>query len=406
VNRPVVAATILGGGEVLKVEIENEAPRFGLSDSMWRAIRSIKPVDETPVISTEARRPTSIYLRDDRFEAEMENIFRRVAVPIMMSSRLPEVGSSIAHDGYGVPLLLTRDSQGVARAFINGCRHRGSKLVDGCASVKGNRLVCPYHSWTYKLDGTLMGIARADVFPSLDKKNLPLISLTCFEKGGMIWAGLDPRHEARVLEGTDEICADLDAPGFKRSHIYGFKTWDLPANWKLVTEAFLEGYHAPRLHAASVGPQFVDAATIFDHFGPSSRQMSGRKVFEPSILDSSVNIHRYVTASYILFPNMSIITSPYYTSYMIFMPRAKNRTVVEYYMMTDGPPDSEKAEDIYKRSYDLILDVFGNEDFNAAVKCQEAISSGAIPEVYFGGLEPLVGPFHDDLESFLDPSVI
>lgn len=386
--------------------VSNREHRFGLSQAMWDAVLEIRPPEETPFLTTEAKRASSVYMREDRYQAEIEHIFRSYAVPVMMSSRIPDPGTSLAHDGYGVPLLFTRDREGKLRAFINGCRHRGSKLVEGCDPVKGGRITCPYHTWSYGLDGQLLAISRPELFPSLDKADLPLIELTCFEDGGLVFVGLDPRKQTKIIPNSDEILADLNAPAFNRRHIYGFQTFDLQANWKLVTEAFLEGYHAPRLHAKSVGAMFTDATSVFRFYGPHTMQISGRKVFDASVLDQDVNIHRYVTSSHILFPNLSVITSPYYTSYMIFMPRGRDRTWVEYYMMTDGPPESEKAADLFARSYELILEVFGKEDFHASSSAQAALETGLIPEVYFGGLEMLVGPFHDSIEALLPPSAV
>jgi Ring hydroxylating alpha subunit (catalytic domain) len=115
------------------------------------------------------------------------------------------------------------------------------------------------------------------------------------------------------------------------------------------------------------------------------------------------NIHKHITHAYLLFPNTIIVTSPYYISVMILMPRARNRTIVDYYMMVKGPVDNPKAQELYTRSYEMIHAVFGGEDFRAASLQQEAMDSGAIEEVYYGGLENMIAPFHTAVESFLKP---
>jgi phenylpropionate dioxygenase-like ring-hydroxylating dioxygenase large terminal subunit len=378
----------------------------GLTDSQWQAICALQPHDNAPSPTDEAQRPTSVYLSDARFAAEISDLFKKVPVVAALSRFLPEPGTSVAQDGYGIPMLLTRDRQGVAHAFINACRHRASKLVEECTPVKGSRMICPYHAWAYGLDGKLLTIPRHDTFPSLQKENLGLIPLTTWESGGFIWVSLDPQHAPKSLEGTDAICADLEAFGLQRMHVYGRRTYDLAANWKLVIEPFLEGYHVQRLHAKSIGNMFADVPNVYMRTGHHIRQTSGKANFKPELIGGQIdNLHKYITHAYLVFPNTIVVTSPYYISVMVLMPRARNRTLVDYYMLVKSPPDNPKAEELYARSYQLIDAVFGGEDFRAACLQQEALNSGAIGEVHFGGLENMVGPFHDCVESYLDPSV-
>ncbi|MET0656959.1 MAG: SRPBCC family protein [Steroidobacteraceae bacterium] len=217
-----------------------------------------------------------------------------------------------------------------------------------------------------------------------------------------MWAALDSNSKTQLLEGTRNVSTDLEAFGLHRMYVYGRRTYDLPANWKLVIEPFLEGYHVQRLHARSIGNMFADLPNVVSHFGHHIRQTSGKAHFNPDLLKGEVsNLHKHITHAYLAFPNTIVVTSPYYISVMILMPRAKDRTNVDYYMLVKSKPDNPKAEDLYKRSYELIHDVFGGEDFRAACLQQEALNSGAIGEVHFGGLENMIGPFHTSVESFL-----
>jgi phenylpropionate dioxygenase-like ring-hydroxylating dioxygenase large terminal subunit len=337
----------------------------------------------------------------------MEQLFKRVPLVATVSARLPEPGTSIGLDIYGLPLLITRDRDGVAHIFINACRHRGSKIVEGCEARKGGRLSCPYHAWTYDLKGDLVGIPRHDTFPSLNKADLGLIKLPSFESGGFIWVGIEPKNNPQPLPQTDAFCADMEAFGLDKMFMYGHRTYDLPSNWKFVIEPFLEGYHVQRLHAQSIGAMFADVPTVCAQLGHHQRQTSGKANFDPAVLDDNPsNLHRYITHAYLGFPNTIIVTSPYYISVMVLMPKTRERTMVEYHMMVKSAPDNPKAEDVYKRSFELIHTVFGGEDFRAACIQQEAMNSGAIPEVYYGGLEKMVGVFHESIESFLDNSRI
>jgi phenylpropionate dioxygenase-like ring-hydroxylating dioxygenase large terminal subunit len=374
----------------------------GLTASQWESIRQLRSSKEMPVPTLQDSRPAWIYTSEERFEQERRDLFFRAPVIVAPSAFLPEPNSAVAMDGYGVPIIVSRNGEGVAHVFINACRHKGAKLMESCEPVKNARITCPYHAWSYGVDGALIGIPRQEVFPALDKATLGLVPLSTFEGGGMIWVGLDHKSPPAQLEGTGQIIADLDAFGLGDMYVYGRRSYELKANWKAVMEPFLEPYHIHRLHANSIANMFVDGSNINTHFGHFLRQTSGKEVFDPSVLEAGVsNIHKYITHAYLVFPNTVVITSPYYMSVMILMPKAAGHTRVDYYMLLDSKPDNPKAEDIASRSYQIIHEVFGGEDFKAAELCQEGLSTGAIEEVHYGGLEEMIGPFHKSVESFL-----
>ena len=295
-------------------------PEYGISiadlnESQIDAIRKIPSHDQanTPVL--QERRPASIFLEDDRFQLEQKKIFRKEPVVIAPSSALPDHSSVAAFDGYGVPVLLTRDKHGEVRAFLNACTHKGATLHEGCKSRKTGTISCPYHAWTFSLDGTLRGVPRPESYDNFNKSTRPLTQLPCKEAGGMIWAILDPKAEGDFSSLNEQITRDFDSLGLGKMFSYGYRRFELKANWKLVMEPFLEGYHVQRLHATSIGPQgmdmFADVVGVQERFGRHMRQTSGRGHFKPEMLeDTSLNIRKIVTHAYNIFPNVVIVTSP------------------------------------------------------------------------------------------------
>ena len=201
---------------------------------------------------------------------------------------------------------------------------------------------------------------------------------------------------------SDEIAADFTALGIPKAHVYGRRTFHLDANWKLVLEPFLEGYHVQRLHAQSIGKMFADVPNVTDYLGRHIRQISGKANFSPEMLDApGENIHRTVTHAYLVFPSTVVVTSPHYISVMFLMPRAAGKTTVEYFMLTPSAPDNQKAEDLYARSYELIQKVFGTEDFRAAQISQVGLDSGALQDVVYSGLEGTIIGYYEQLEALL-----
>lgn len=373
-----------------------------LTEGQQDAIRRIPAEKDAVNVPLAAGRPNAIFTGRERFEAEQVSVFRRYPVPITVEAQLPDPGSVVAVEAYGMPLLVSRARDGEIRVFVNACQHKGSKLVEDCEVHHQARMTCPYHAWTYGLDGKLIGVARADMFEGLDKSKRGLKQLPSQVWGGVVYAQLDG-GEADFSQLSDEVADDFTALGLPNAHVYGHKVFELKANWKLVLEPFLEGYHVQRLHAASIGALFVDAPSTVDTFGANIRQVSGRIGYEPAMLDEDpgTNVHKLVTHAYTAFPNFVVVTSQYYISIMILMPRDVDHTTVHYYMLTPGVATTPKAEEVFRRSYELILNVFGNEDFRAAEITQAGLSAGVPETVIYCGLEENIVRFYDAFEKLL-----
>ena len=372
-----------------------------LSPSQIEAIRKIPSHDEARIPELDAHRPASIFTGQERFQQEQDSIFTAMPVPITVATLL-EPGSVIAHNGYGLPLLVTRTKAGDVHVFLNACQHKGAKLIDDCEVHKQNKMTCPYHAWTFALDGKLVAAARQETFKNLEKHTRNLAALPSREHGGLVWAILGRDAEEDWSSLHPQIAEDFAAMGIPHARVYGRKTFELAANWKVVLEPFLEGYHVQRLHAKSIGKLFADVPNVTDVFGLNIRQISGKLNFTPDALDvPDENIHKTVTHAYQVFPNCVVVTSPYYISVMLLMPRGPNRTTVDYFMLTPDAPRTEKGEALYKKSYDLILDVFGGEDFWAAEMSQAGLDSGALETVVYSGLEETILTYYGLLESQL-----
>jgi choline monooxygenase len=175
---------------------------------------------------------------------ERERIFRRAWHYVGHAGRLSEGSSYFACVTGGLPVVLTRDAEGELRAFLNVCRHRGSEVVSGAG--RRETLQCPYHAWTYGLDGKLRSAPRADREAGFDVSGLGLVALSLDSWGPFLFAGRDPDGPLpSELLATARLPFDPAGLVFRERVDYA-----LDANWKVAIENYLECYHCSVAHPA------------------------------------------------------------------------------------------------------------------------------------------------------------
>jgi len=355
---------------------------------------------EKPAAHEAAELDASVYIDPRRFEAEQREIFGKLPLLVAPSALLPRPDTAVAHDGFGLPLILSRDSNGRVHAMANVCRHRGTRLIETGEVVSSKRIVCPYHAWTYGSDGALLAVPRAECFPGLDKADRPLMRFPCVESGGFIWFARDPKADFTHVEALAE---DMEAFGIAGLHLYRRKVHEVSSNWKQVMDAFLESYHVQRLHAATIAPFFTDGIAAADFIGPHQRAVVGRADYLSEVdRDDWAALRRVLTYTYAFFPTSILIVSPDYINLLVVMPRTVGTCLVEDFMLIPEPPQTPEAEAHWERSWNLLDGgTFAEEDFRAAALCQRGIESGLVRTVTIGGLEQGIAAFHRRLADLL-----
>ena len=191
--------------------------------------------------------PWSWYTDRDVLQLEHERIFRRFWQYVGHTGEVAEPGSFSATYAGEVPVVLVRDREGALRAFLNVCRHRGSIVCSG--SGKRETLQCPYHAWTYGLDGSLLSAPRAAREGVIELDELGLLPLRLETWGPFVF--VNPDRDAAPLEEFLEDVPDRVAEGgvdvdALRFHSRAERVFE--ANWKIGVENYLECYHCPVAH--------------------------------------------------------------------------------------------------------------------------------------------------------------
>ncbi len=213
------------------------------------------------------------YFSDPAIFATEKALYERSPLALIASCEIPDANDFVVRNAVGRSVLVTRDEDGRAHAFLNYCRHRGAEPAHGCGNAR--RFTCPYHAWVYDPKGALVGMPLRDRHDSLDLENYGLVELPSEERHGFVWVVLRrdlPIDVAAHLGTLDDEIGRLrcDTMRYYPSH----EEARIDANWKAVAEGLLEGIHVPIVHAQTfnLNPQAanVDLA-YYDGFGPHVR---------------------------------------------------------------------------------------------------------------------------------------
>ena len=341
------------------------------------------------------REPVENYHSQERFDAEIA-LLRSLPIPFCPSAALSEKGSYIARKSAGTPLVVVRGRDGKVRAFINACRHRGMQVASG--SGRAHAFVCPYHAWSYGLDGSLKSIPGEEAFPGLAIKDHGLVEVSAMEKGGLVYVMQRGTINPEMLENSRTYFSP-EQQLFRQS-----ENTD-QANWKLLTETLLEGYHIKSLHQKSFYPYGLDNVNLVETYGANARVTFPFRRIE-KLRDVPAEKRRasgMLTSVYHLFPNASVSVLSKHSNLTIMEPLSPSSTQMVIYLVTpeqtiDSPISLEDVE----RDAQFVNQSGQDEDREAACLIQQTVTAQANSHLTFGYFEKAIVNFHQHLTESLD----
>jgi phenylpropionate dioxygenase-like ring-hydroxylating dioxygenase large terminal subunit len=336
--------------------------------------------------------PVARYLDPERLAREQAQM-RLGPLILAQSSEIPR-GGCLALDRLGLPLLLARDAEGQLHGHYNVCRHRGMRLVETGGECRN--LVCPYHGWTYALDGRLTGLPHRESFDALPES---LRAFPVAERHGLVWGwpaaqGREPPQDLGAWLGA--IGPELDWFGLPQAVVFRRAEIERHCNWKLIVEAFLEGYHIRVLHRDTIYPFFLDATAVSETQPPHIRSAAARRRITVRG-GAPVDLRLDCTFTHYLFPNTVLIFHPDYTSVITLWPLAPDRVLWSHAMLVPESQRTEQAFPHWDKSFRLIEEgVFQSEDLRACEGIQAGLASGANECLTAGRLEYALAGFHHE----------
>ena len=350
----------------------------------------------TAMADTVYRQPVSEYICPETAARERDVFFRKRPLCMGMSGLLPEPGAYYTHDLSGLPILLTRADDGEVRALLNVCRHRGSRVAAACG--KGRSFTCPYHAWTYGLDGKLIARPEEPSFAGAPREGAGLTQLTAIERDGLIWVSPTPGQIFSLedhLEGLSNEIAGFDLAGF---HHYESRVLTRRMNWKLMLDTFLESYHFCVLHKDSICSVFYENLSTFDTWGPHMRLVAARRSIEDMRTQSNQdwNLLPHMVGIYVFFPNTVLVWQLDHIELWQIFPTAHvpEESAVLLSLYTPEPAITDSARRHWDNNMNLVVHVVENEDFPVGEGVQNGFHSGAQTHITFGQNEPGLAHFH------------
>jgi len=323
--------------------------------------------DGTTDMATHALRvPASHYVSEEQLADEIDALFLKRPQLVALTPHIPNPGDYLTHDALNTSLLLVRDKAGVARAYINACRHRGARLAEGRGSKKS--FSCPFHAWNWGLDGQIIARPKSnDGFDTVEARYDQLLELPCYETTGMIFV---------LLEGDDIESKVHDLMGAALADIAGFNI---------------------------AATQYIDRrVTELDcnyKFLVSPRKTIDREFDKPA--QEQTQVLPYTTTEYLIAPNAMLTHQVDHIQFWRVYPLdGAQRCLVELNVFWPNPADKPMDEEAWRKArlnVDLVWQVTTDEDFPQSVNIHKNLASGVLPDLVFGKNEPALIRYHQNI---------
>jgi nitrite reductase/ring-hydroxylating ferredoxin subunit len=349
----------------------------------------------------------SIYQCPETAARERSQIFERLPMMAAHSHQLPEPGSFLTLQLNRSNVLVTRDENGQLGAFLNVCRHRGSRVV-AAECGKRRAFPCPYHGWTYGDDGALRSIGFGESFGMAPSANRGLVRLPVEERHGFIWIVENPAGsidvKAHLGVGMDQALSDygLDRWFFYKSHVF-----DFPQNWKVMMDGLIDGYHVQFLHGKTISPYFFPNMMGIDILGRHALWGNPRRKMQELVDQPPETIpplDRYAIIGNLFVPNAAMVMHPHHIEFWTVYQNPDNPTACRVHLryLTPRSDHDERSHEILAKNWKIATDAIINEDVPVGNTIQASATIPHAGKVILGRNEVTNQLFHRAYRDFME----
>jgi phenylpropionate dioxygenase-like ring-hydroxylating dioxygenase large terminal subunit len=347
----------------------------------------------------------STYTDPERLAAERRLLFGQVPLLAAFSCELKEPGDKLCFDAAGPPILLVRAPDRTVKAYLNFCPHRGARLVNDCSRAR--LMTCPFHGWTFDLDGELRGRPISNAFCEEGNRNPRLIPVPVAEWGGLIFVRAAPGSGSiDVEEFLGSFAPILRALGLEGTTLV--KREVLPTvstNWKHALDTYCEAYHVPRLHRQTLARYLIPNISIHDHFGFHHRYAApGLECQHLVDLPEEKWPESHYQAVHYLFPNTTLGyataidgKTPVLSVFSLYpgMKVGETITLSATYKPSDSGSDTERQ---FEELHEAVRAIVCNEDYRMANESWPGfVHAPSGTRIVFGRNEGLLSCYHRDI---------
>lgn len=334
--------------------------------------------------------PPSVYTSEDFLTHELNSIFAKDWFCVGRASAIAASGDYVTLELAGQPVIVLRDATGALKAMSNVCRHRMSTLLEGRGNTRS--IVCPYHAWTYNLDGSLRGAPAMTQNEGFCKTDYKLPDTRCEEWLGWVFISLNPDTPkvANQLSKVEDLVGDYDMSAYTET-FFETHLWD--TNWKVLAENFMESYHLPVCHAGTIGglskldemicPPGEDAFNYHTILKDESLKIA---MAHPSNTRMEGD-RRRTTYLLAIYPSLLITLTPGYFWYLTLHPHGVGQVRIGFGGgMSNDYADDPDAQANFEQLKALLDDV-NVEDKGCTEKVYRGLSSSAATPGHLSHLE-------------------
>jgi phenylpropionate dioxygenase-like ring-hydroxylating dioxygenase large terminal subunit len=346
--------------------------------------------------------PTWCYYSEEFYRLEVERLFMKVWNFIGRADHIPNPGDFYTLEFVDVPVIVARDRTGELRAYANSCRHRGAKIAEG--EGNGRAFVCPYHGWTYGLDGSLIARPAEESFAAAERATHGLRALPVVEKYGMIWVGPRPGMMLDIDGLLAGMGDELAAYGLGGYHHYETRVLRRDMNWKLAVDTFGETYHLQHLHPETVSPLFHSNLATFKAFGANHRMVAARRTFDElrTLPEEQWDVFDHTVVICVLFPNtVFTFQRDHVETWHIFPGDRVDRCAMYVSFYIPEPATGDGAKRHWDNNFNLLMATVEMEDFPTCEGMQRGFAAGAQESILFGRNEPALQHYHRSVTAAL-----